>query len=56
MNFETKNFDKRTILFSTGFAERPRHAFITLRSLMATILLDFSVTQAQLQNELFLFC
>ena len=49
-------FDKRRIPFNTGFEERPRYAFIILRSWMVTIILDFSTTQGKSQIDLFLFC
>ena len=51
-----RKFDKHRILFSTVFVERPRYAFIILWKWMVTIILDFSVTQAKSQSDLFLFC
>ena len=51
-----RKFDKRRTVFSSGFVESLRYAFITLRSWMVTIILNFSVTQAKSPSELFLFC
>ena len=49
-----RKFDKRKILWNTGFVERPRYVLI-MRSWMVTILLDFSVTQVKSQSDLVLF-
>ena len=45
-----RKFDKRKILWNTGFVERPRYVLI-MRSWMVTILLDFSVTQVKSQSD-----
>ena len=42
-----RKFDERRIVFSTGFVNSARYAFTILRNWMVTIILDFSVTQAE---------